>query len=217
MSASRGGGCFRSGAAFDVPPPPPLPTARKCSRGRGAEKPLVRQRVSLSPPLTPEIRLLPSSNSALGVLAPERRRSRSALARSRARARRAATAASMVVTAKRTGCARPHLRQPAEIGPDHGRDLGIAAGHLAIRHQHHRPAVAQHLDRAHDDAVGDDVQSIGRRDLRPSRKYAMRSLRCETVQARAAERLDLLAREVVVLRAEDDADRIVAARRATAP
>ena len=47
--------------------------------------------------------------------------------------------------------------------------------------------------------------------LAPSRKYAMRSLRFEIVQRLAAERLDLRAREVIVLRTEDHADRLVVA------
>src|SRR5258705_5427979 len=41
-----------------------------------------------------------------------------------------------------------YLREAAEIGGDHGRDLGVAARGSAVRHQHHRLAVARDLNRA---------------------------------------------------------------------
>ena len=52
------------------------------------------------------------------------------------------------------------LREPSEIGRNHGCDLGIAAGGAAVRHQHDRLAIAGHLDAAVHGAVGDDVVTV---------------------------------------------------------
>ena len=47
------------------------------------------------------------------------------------------------------------------VGGDHRRDLGIAAGRLVVDHEDDRLARAGHLDRAHDGTVGDDVIAFG--------------------------------------------------------
>ncbi len=55
---------------------------------------------------------------------------------------------------------RRRLRQPPEIGRYHGGDLRIAAGGVAIHHQHDRRAIAGHLNAAVDGAVGNDVVAM---------------------------------------------------------
>src|SRR5271166_5640028 len=52
------------------------------------------------------------------------------------------------------------LRQPAEVGGDHGCDLGIAAGSAAVRHQHDRRTIAGDLDAAIHGTVGYDVVAV---------------------------------------------------------
>ncbi len=66
----------------------------------------------------------------------------------------------MLTALKRKARPGRRLSKPAEIGGDHGRDLGIAAAGAAVGHQHDRLAVAGHLDAAVHGAVGNDVVAV---------------------------------------------------------
>src|SRR5579871_2515330 len=98
------------------------------------------------------------------------------------------------------------LRQPPEVGTDHGCDLRIAAGRLAIGHQNDRAAVARHLDRPHGNTVGDDVVAadMGERRTVDEEGHAVGPGR--DAPRAIAEGRDLVRGEIIILRSEHHAD-----------
>ena len=100
-------------------------------------------------------------------------------------------------------------RGDRKIGRDDGRDFRVAARRLVVHHEHDRPARAGNLNRSADDPVGNDVVAFGVRERGTFETVAHAvGLRRYRVFGRQ-EGLDSLLREIVGLRTEDDADRLV--------
>ena len=121
-------------------------------------------------------------------------------------ARRAASAASIVTASNATLAPTGKPRQRRQVGRNHGRDLGIAAGGLPVGQQHDRRAVARHLDRARRDGIGRDVEAAAvlERPAGEAHAHAV-GARPDGVFA-VEEGRDLAVREVIVLGTLDDAD-----------
>src|SRR3954471_16102153 len=103
-----------------------------------------------------------------------------------------------------------YLREPAEIGGDYGRDLGVAAGGAAVRHQHDRLAVAGYLHAAVYSTVGDDVVTMQMLDARAFEPVTHAVASCRYLPLRVKEQRLGVIGEFVVLRAHHHADRRLA-------
>src|SRR5262249_52609270 len=101
--------------------------------------------------------------------------------------------------------ARPSLADPGDVRPDHGGDLRVATGRLAVDEEDDRLALSRHLDSPERDPVRDDVVAPGVLDHRSLQTIPHPvGLRGDLVRA-VQEGADARRREPVVLGPEDDA------------
>ena len=113
---------------------------------------------------------------------------------------------------------RPDAVAPGpQVGGNHGRDLGIAASGLPIRHHDDRLAAAGHLNGAGHDAVGDDVVALCMSIGRPGQAVAHAVGLARDRVGGGQKRFDPFGAEKIVLRTEDDANGRVGVRAGATP
>src|SRR4051794_36547426 len=101
---------------------------------------------------------------------------------------------------------RLKLRDPTEVCRDHGCQLGVAPGGAAIGHQHDRRAIAGHLNAAVHSAIRDDVVPVKMVDHRAFKPVAHAVARRRYLPFALQKQLYRVLAELVVLRAQHDAD-----------
>ena len=109
--------------------------------------------------------------------------------------------------------ARPSPSDNRQVGRDDRGDFGVAAGRLVIGEQQDRLSRAGHLDRAGHNRIRDDVPAAAMLEAGAVEAHAHPVGALRNAEFGAEECRDCFLGKIFLLRAEDDADRLIAGRR----